>query len=683
MESEDQFIICSTCGSSNAAAGRFCNNCGAPLGVPPSAYADTITAARQDSATLDVTTHDQLTGRVIDGRYRIDSLIGIGGMGSVYRATRVVIGDEVAVKILHTERVADPHTPERFRREAQAAARLKHPNAVSIYDFGVSGDGLQYLVMELLEGESLRQIIKQQGTVEPSLAAEITAQTCAALDEAHRHHIVHRDIKPDNIIVNSTPAGLRVKVLDFGIAKLRDDAASHLTQTGSVMGTPHYMSPEQCLGEELDARADIYSMGIVLYEMLCGRVPFNSPISTAVVVQHVNQPPPPLRSFNADISPQVESAVLHALQKARDARPLTAGTFARTFSAAAQQSSETTIDVPAAWPVVPLEPSSPIHPARITAPPPLASEMSPTVHLASLSGPTAQVPQARATGGNGTASLGINKAPNFKYVVGGATLGLLILVTIVGLIFWRALSDKSQTDSEVAGESGEMTTRATAGNPPPRMVYVPGGTFMMGSPNSIEDQDSKPAHSVSVKPFFLDIYEVTSAEYKKCVDAKKCNAASGWPNGVYPPGAGDHPVTGVSWEEANAYAKWAGKRLPTEEEWEFAARGQGGLLYPWGNDWKVGCANADNAKQGMTDVGNHRCESPYGALDLIGNAWEWTSSNWTPYPNGQLSDAGKGGEKVIRGGSWLSPRSVTTSFRLGFAGPGKQTGFRCARNVDQ
>jgi serine/threonine-protein kinase len=193
--------------------------------------------------------------------------------------------------------------------------------------------------MELLEGLSLRQIIKHEGPLPPSVTAEITTQVCAALDEAHRCHIVHRDIKPDNIIINSTIAGLRVKVLDFGIAKLRDDVASHLTQTGSVMGTPHYMSPEQCLGEELDSRADIYSMGIVLYEMLCGRVPFNSPVSTAVVVQHVNQPPQSLRTINPGISAQVEAVVFHALEKRRDARPPTAGALAQELTAAVHSTS--------------------------------------------------------------------------------------------------------------------------------------------------------------------------------------------------------------------------------------------------------------------------------------------------------------------------------------------------------
>jgi serine/threonine protein kinase len=326
-------MICPNCRTSNADTARFCSSCGADLGETTRRSEE-----RFQQATLVDPVKDSLLDSTIAGRYRIDRKIGAGGMGTVYRATRLLIGDEVAVKILHAEQ-SDPKATERFRREAQAAARLKHPNAVTIHDFGVTDDCLQYLVMELVEGESLRQIIKQQGPLTPSASAEIVSQVCAALDEAHRHNIIHRDIKPDNIIVNVSATGLRVKVLDFGIAKLRDETAGNLTQTGSILGTPHYMSPEQCLGEELDGRSDIYSLGVVLYEMLTGLLPFNSPTTAAVVVQQVTQAPPPLRSLNASISPAVEAAVLLALEKQRDARPQTAAEFARNFSASIEKTA--------------------------------------------------------------------------------------------------------------------------------------------------------------------------------------------------------------------------------------------------------------------------------------------------------------------------------------------------------
>lgn len=276
-----------------------------------------------------------LLGRVIDDTYRIEAEIGAGGMATVYRATRLRIGDFVAIKVLHSELLRDPQFAERFKREAQAAARLKHPNVITIYDYGVSSDGLIYVVMELIEGPNLRSIIKDRGPMPAGLAAEIVRQVCSALSEAHRQNVVHRDIKPANIAVETTPDGPRVKVLDFGIASLRGgDAATNLTQAGAVLGTPAYMSPEQCLGEELDGRSDIYSLGVVLFEMLCGVVPFNSPTSTAVVMQHVQQAPPPLRVLNASVSPLVEAVVLRALAKPREDRFQTARDFADALTTA-------------------------------------------------------------------------------------------------------------------------------------------------------------------------------------------------------------------------------------------------------------------------------------------------------------------------------------------------------------
>src|ERR1700682_3568998 len=211
-------MTCQKCNQTNAPDARFCRNCGAKL-----ASSEGTPTVTDDGAVggLDQFA-DSLSGQTLSGKYRLDSILGQGGMGTVYVATRLHIGDTVAVKILHRQYTKDPSIAARFRREAQAAARLKHPNAVSIYDFGVTDDGSSYLVMELVEGQSLRQMIKQQGTLDLITIAEIVRQICAALEEAHRREIVHRDIKPDNVVLEMTRSGPRVKVLDFGIAKLRD-----------------------------------------------------------------------------------------------------------------------------------------------------------------------------------------------------------------------------------------------------------------------------------------------------------------------------------------------------------------------------------------------------------------------------------------------------------------------------
>jgi len=215
------------------------------------------------------------------------------------------------------------------------------------------------------------------------------------------------------------------------------------------------------------------------------------------------------------------------------------------------------------------------------------------------------------------------------------------------------------------------------------MVAVTGGRFLMGSNSG--DQDAKPAHMVSVNSFYIDVYEVTREDYKRFVDDTGHRVPPDWVRRTYPSGTAQQPVTGVSWDDAAAYARWAGKRLPTEEEWELTARGAGRLLYPWGNSWRRGCANAGaegQTRKGFSEVGAHDCASAFGVHDLIGNAWEWTASDWSPYPGGQLHAEAKNGEKVIRGGAWDTPEGFATAvYRSGWLGIGEKTGFRCAKDV--
>ena len=220
--------------------------------------------------------------------------------------------------------------------------------------------------------------------------------------------------------------------------------------------------------------------------------------------------------------------------------------------------------------------------------------------------------------------------------------------------------------------------------PPEGMVYIPGGEYIMG--DDAGDDYEKPAHRVAVKPFFLDKYEVTNEEYQKFVKEAGHKPPSTWKDGTYPEGAARQPVTGVTWDDANAYAQWAGKRLPTEEEWELAARGREGRRYPWSMEWQAGMANADNASRGTRDVGATQGASPFGAYDMVGNAWEWTASALSAYPGGQLPKAPAANEKVIRGGCWLSnPQQATTTYRMGWPAQGgsnyDNTGFRCAKDL--
>ncbi len=257
--------------------------------------------------------------RTLAGRYRLDEVIARGGMSTVYRGTDLALDRVVAVKVALDPLVEQsPIYLERFRREANAAAAIDHPGVVTVYDAGADGP-TRFIVMEFVHGRSLADILREQSPLEPAEAADIAAQAADALSAAHARGIVHRDIKPGNIMV--TPDG-SVKVLDFGIARAVDSGT--LTQTATVLGTSAYMSPEQALGQPADARSDIYSLGCVLYEMLTGEPPFMAEVAAAVMHQHVRVQPKPASERNPAVPPALNALVMEMLAKAPGDRPQTA-----------------------------------------------------------------------------------------------------------------------------------------------------------------------------------------------------------------------------------------------------------------------------------------------------------------------------------------------------------------------
>ena len=369
-------MICPRCKHSLRDTAQFCDGCGVSLNV-----FNTPTERLDRSKVLPEPIDDPLVGRILDSKYELVSRLGEGGMGAVYRARRLHIGDEVVVKVLLEQYVASAAAIERFRREARAAALLRHPNVVGIYDFGEArGENAPaYIVMELVEGMSLRDLIRREGKLAPARAVSLMRDICAGVGAAHRRDIVHRDLKPDNIIVLPPPDSHEretVKVLDFGIAKLRDvESVLSLTESGAVMGTPYYMSPEQCRGEPLDPRSDVYSLGVMLYEMLTGVPPFTGSNLATLVTKHLTEVPPPL-PLRPGVSPALDAVYKRALAKDKNMRQADATALSREL----QTAQEDTGSAPSA-----------LH-APAPRPPQTAQVLGTTMHAQS---PQTFVPQAQ------------------------------------------------------------------------------------------------------------------------------------------------------------------------------------------------------------------------------------------------------------------------------------------------
>jgi serine/threonine-protein kinase len=392
--------------------------------------------------------------KILNDRYELEHKIGEGGMARVYRGCDLRLNRPVAIKVLHSYYASDPNFLGRFRHEAQAAANLRHPNIVDVYDVGQDGD-MQYIVMEYVEGSDLKSLILQKGALPVEQAVAIAQAVAEALDAAHRAGLIHRDVKPQNIMVG--PSG-RVKMTDFGIAKSKLSTA--MTETGVTFGTADYLSPEQARGQPATPSSDLYALGITLYEMLTGRLPFAGENSIAVAMQHLHAEPPPPRMYNPHIPYQLETLVLRALSKDPAQRPASAYEFARLLRGYLVVGAQETMLRPTTRPA-PMRPAparpAPAYSAPARPPSPITSTTRPP-----LPPPRPPVSLPPADEGRGMG-------------FGGFLLGLLLLGGILGIVYLVAMGNFNDLFGIPAGASRTQPSPivATAAPATPTVELTP------------------------------------------------------------------------------------------------------------------------------------------------------------------------------------------------------------------
>jgi formylglycine-generating enzyme required for sulfatase activity len=727
-------------------------------------------------------------------------------MGVVFQARHIFLKTAHAIKIILPDLVGnDPMLVTRFRQEALAAAAIRHPNIISVTDFGVVRSTMPFLVMEFVKGKSLQEIMADEGAMPTARAYELICPTAAGVAAAHRQNIVHRDLKPLNIMIqDNMPVSEGLKILDFGLAKIKSGellGSFVQAKTSGLMGSPFYMAPEQWSDEEPDARADIYSLGIILYQMLAGDVPFKGSSIPSIMKKHLTLPVPTFSSVGVQVPPQIEAVVRHALEKEVGARISTVEAFLDELRAAVNSASSTLKST--------AERNTPVDPSKT---------------FVSPSGPYDTQPP----GGTGSAGLQTNYDP-LAGTISAAALDAQVQeqLNATGEAFRREQEDKqrfareelareadqrqrvseeasrkqreedeqekkalrqSETMARVAKQAEELEerlARLSVSMPPPStsridpdltqvhqqtvtspgadtafggrtqvgweqsvaavpakkssagliigvvlgvvllggggvggylylrskpvvkpgpdstptpavaikadLAEIPGGTFQMGRLGATVAEE--PVHPVTLKPFAIDRTEVTNAEYAQFVSETQHASPSNWAGNK--PIAGDEllPVTFVSHDDTTAFAEWRSKRdgveyrLPTEEEWEYAARGgDQDRIYPWGNDWDEGNAVVMLTVTKPKAVGSApNDKTRWGVMDMMGNVYEWTGSKATYYPGSPGKVEGESRSfYVVRGASYATDQKlkpISATRRDWFSGTTRVAvlGFRLVR----
>lgn len=758
---------------------QLCKNC----------FTDEVTTCPNDG----MPTYHSIAGEpVLEGKYHLECRLGQGGMGVVYKARHAYLKTQHAIKVILPDLVGnDPQLVTRFRQEALAAAAIRHQNVVGVSDYGVAMGTMPFLVMEFVEGESLHDLLDREKKLSPERAFDVISAIAAGVGAAHHQGIVHRDLKPLNVMICKGKPNMSdaIKILDFGLAKIKSGellGSFIQAKTTGLMGSPYYMAPEQWADEDPDARADIYSLGVMLYQMLAGDVPFKGSSIPAIMKKHLSDDTPPMSSFNVSIPPQVELAVRHTLEKDPNKRTasvedlveemrsavglathntgnfgsitnrslpvsnlnvLTSPPNAKVYvdNVAVGQSksdgwllleglqsgnhqlrvssegfqdweSNVIFDGKPKQVVVELkesqneEPNAIPRPSFQTVPGILmpGKQHTPLPNFSASEGGQTANPQAaqqtfQASQLASQPNVAVQPPPKKSFfsplvlAITGISGLLLLAMIVLGGAFMTGLIGRTSGNVEVTNKdiivvpnnSNVQNSILTANKG--EMAKITGGKFRMGRDDGSPFE--RPEHEVDVKNFSMDKTEVTVGEYFEFIkESAYTPTPAYWEGGKPLPGTEKQPVRFVNMDDIEAFTKWRSKRdgltyrLPSEEEWEYAARnGNDNNLYPWGDKFEKSCAVVDKPDTSPELVGTKKCgENKWGIQDLIGNVYEWTGTRTALYPGntGDVKEQFKGITNVFRGGSAFSKSSgdkaITSTFR-GFVELTKrdaQLGFR-------
>ena len=713
------------------------------------AEAETLAAQKEK------TQHLSWIGYAIGKRYKIEAPLGQGGMSTVYRGTDPNLQRTVAIKLIHPHLSSDPEFVRRFEQEAAVVAQLRHPNIIQVFDFAHEGD-VYYMVLEYLAGETLQARLKTlqaAGQRQPlAETVRIMALICDAVAYAHQHGLIHRDLKPANVMLD--PEGQPV-LMDFGVAKML--GAQQHTATGAIVGTVVYMSPEQVRGERPDERADLYSLGIILYEMTTGHPPFEGDSAMTVMLKHLNEPVPDIRKITSGVPDELVAVIekalakdpahrfqtatemgvaLRAIEETLQKRPAREQTEAERLAAqkaeeerlareqaeqerlahekaeaerqakaeanrlaaqkaeaerlarekaeadrkakaeadrlAAQKAeAERLAREKAEQERLAREKAEADHKAKAEADR-LAAQKAEAERVARAKAEQERLARMKADADRLAAQKAeaeraarakaeqeqrvrerageqpTTPAERQSVVTPTAHPTNLRMLWLVGVVVIVLIAVVGVGLLVVGRQFGQSTLPSAEG-----MANIPGGDYTVGVASGAQGENYAPQQQVTLTTFWIDKFEVTNALYRECVKAGRCTEAH-IPDLPKQPGYRDdatydkYPVIGVTWDQAKAYCRWANKRLPREAEWEVAARGTDGQLYPWGND------PVSLPGDGTYPVGSATENvSPFGVYDMAGNVWEWVDE---PYV--QVT----AGDRVMRGGSYDFTRDM--AYRL-------------------